>query len=58
MTINLEDQIIATSGSLYRLCIPGDTCDFFTCSGDYVVYPSSSSYWYVSSWNESAESLC
>jgi hypothetical protein len=48
VTYNLEDAIMATSSDLYRICAAGIACEFFTCSGGYAVYPSSSTYWYVS----------
>ncbi|KAH7398448.1 hypothetical protein BKA66DRAFT_203812 [Pyrenochaeta sp. MPI-SDFR-AT-0127] len=44
ITITAENLIAATSGSIYRVCDPSISggCDFFSCSGSYVVFPTTS----------------
>ncbi|KAF1937709.1 hypothetical protein EJ02DRAFT_458498 [Clathrospora elynae] len=44
ITVNEQNQVIATSGNLWKICAPGSLCDFFSCKNDYAVYPSSSFY--------------
>ncbi|OAL54427.1 hypothetical protein IQ07DRAFT_639943 [Pyrenochaeta sp. DS3sAY3a] len=41
ITVNDENMIATTRGSMYRVCTPGK-CEFWSCSGGWVVKPSSS----------------
>ncbi|CAN9108875.1 hypothetical protein CC77DRAFT_103914 [Alternaria alternata] len=42
ITANNEGHVIATSGSLYKICAPESLCEFFSCENDYAVFPTTS----------------
>ncbi|EUC50599.1 hypothetical protein COCMIDRAFT_81522 [Bipolaris oryzae ATCC 44560] len=42
ITANEQGNAIATSSNLFQICDPAKPCTFFSCSGDYVIMPSSS----------------
>ncbi|KAI2479617.1 hypothetical protein Ptr902_08882 [Pyrenophora tritici-repentis] len=44
ITANDQNQVIATSGDLYKICNPTAVCEFFSCSNDYAVFATTSIY--------------
>ncbi|KAL1798700.1 hypothetical protein ACET3X_002737 [Alternaria dauci] len=42
ITANSEGHVIATSGSLYKICAPESLCEFFSCESEYAVFPTES----------------
>ncbi|KNG47107.1 hypothetical protein DDE82_007768 [Stemphylium lycopersici] len=42
ITANEQGNAIATSESLFQICDPAEPCTFFSCSGDYVMFSTSS----------------
>ncbi|KAG9194664.1 hypothetical protein G6011_04699 [Alternaria panax] len=42
ITANNEGHVIATSGSLYKICAPESLCEFFSCESEYAVFPTTS----------------
>ncbi|CAA9964781.1 hypothetical protein PTMSG1_08140 [Pyrenophora teres f. maculata] len=44
ITANDQNQVIATSGDLYKICNPTSVCEFFSCSNEYAVFATTSIY--------------
>ncbi|RMZ72611.1 hypothetical protein GMOD_00007621 [Pyrenophora seminiperda CCB06] len=44
ITANDENQVIATSSNLYKICNPTSVCEFFSCVSEYAVFATTSIY--------------